>query len=97
MTRHYIDTFRDFPMPTIRDDAYYGAFMSTAREELERERYAFDDSDGRHFESGREVSRYCNPADYDASLYASRAAKWEHCFAWAIRARAACLANRSRA
>lgn len=94
--RHYISTFQEFPMPQLRDDAYYGAYMLQARQELERERYAFDDKDGREFEHGREVLRYSNPADYNPADYRTRQDIFDCVFARAIKSRAARLANRAR-
>lgn len=91
--RHYIERFQDFPMPALRDDAYYGAYMLQARAELEAHRYMFDDKDGREFEQGREVSRYSNPADYNPADYPTRAAIFDDVFARAIKSRAARLYN----
>jgi hypothetical protein len=50
--RHYIADYRDFPMPTLRLDAYYGHKMEQARHELEAHRYAFEDRTGTEYESG---------------------------------------------
>jgi|WetSurMetagenome_2_1015567.scaffolds.fasta_scaffold1377901_1 hypothetical protein len=94
--RHYIHRFADFHTPAPRADAYYGAFMSQARAALEAARYSFDDLTGREYESGREVSRYSNPADYNPADYGTREAIFRDVFARAIRSRAARLANRSR-
>jgi hypothetical protein len=93
MARHYILNFRDFPMPKLRDDAYYGDYMQQARSELERARYAFDDKTGIEYESGRWVSRYSNPSDYNAADYATREDIFEWVFSGAIKSRAARLAN----
>ena len=95
-TRHYISYYRDMPMPALRLDAYYGHKMREARAELEAHCYAFDTKDGREFEQGREVSRYCNPADYEPAAYASHLDIWEWIFAPAIKSRAARLANLER-
>lgn len=92
-TRHYILHYRDMPMPTLRDDAYYGAYMHEARAELEAHQYAFDQKDGREFEQGREVSRFSNPADYNPADYASHLDIWEWVFSRAIKSRAARLYN----
>jgi hypothetical protein len=92
-SRHYIYHYRDMPMPKLRDDAYYGAYMHAARKELEANQYAFDLKDGREFECGREVSRYSNPADYNPADFASHMDIWEWIFARAIKARAAQLHN----
>lgn len=80
-------------MPTLRNDAYYGAHMEQARIQLEQNKYSFDDKDGREFEQGREVSRYVNPSDYDASYYSSRDKIFEDIFSRAIKSRAARLHN----
>lgn len=93
MSKHYISHYRDMPMPTLRDDAYYGAYMRQARKELEANCYAFDTKDGREFESGREVSRFSNPSDYDPKEYSSHLDIWDWIFARAIKSRAARLYN----
>ena len=90
--RHYIADYRDFPMPALRLDAYYGHKMDPARQELEKARYAFDDKTGTEYESGAWVGRYSNPSDYDATQYATREAVFS-VFATAIKSRAARLAN----
>ena len=90
--RHYIADFRDFQMPTLRLDAYYGAYMTQARQELETARYAFDTRSGTEYESGSWVSRYSNPTDYSPAEYATRDAIFS-VFATAIKSRAARLAN----
>lgn len=90
--RHCIKDYRDFPMPTLRLDAYYGAYMTQARLELETARYSFDDRTGTEYESGSWVSRYSNPSDYCAADYATRDAIFS-VFARAIKSRAARLAN----
>ena len=92
-TRYYIIDYRDMPMPTLRDDAYYGNYMRAARKELEQHCYAFDVKDGREFEQGREVSRFSNPSDYNPADYASHLDIWEWVFSRAIKARAARLYN----
>lgn len=94
--RHCIKDYRDFPMPALRLDAYYGAFMVQAREELETARYAFDDRTGTEYESGSWVSRYSNPSDYVPADYAARETIFDCVFATAIKSRAARLANLAR-
>jgi hypothetical protein len=79
-------------MPALRLDAYYGAYMMQARNELETARYAFDAKTGTEFESGAWVSRYSNPPDYCPAEYATREAIFS-VFATAIKSRAARLAN----
>ena len=95
MTRHYLSAYRDFPMPRLRDDAEYGAYLVQARAELESNRYAFDTKDGREFESGREVSRYSRASDYNPAGYATRESIYDCIFARAIKSRAARLFNRA--
>ena len=95
MTRHYLATYQDFPMPRLRDEAYYGAFMRAARAELESARYSFDAKDGREFESGREVSRYSRQSDYNPAEYSTREQIFDCVFARAIKSRAAHLFNRA--
>ncbi len=90
--RYYIGEFREFPMPALRMDAYYGAFMVQARTELETARYAFDNKTGTEYESGSWVGRYSNPSDYCAADYATREAIFS-VFETAIKSRAARLAN----
>ena len=90
--RHYIANYRDFPMPTLRLDAYYGHKMDLARQELEAHRYAFDDHTGTEYESGAWCGRYSNPSDYNPANYATREAIFS-VFATAIKSRAARLAN----
>lgn len=90
--RHCIAAFKDFPMPPLRLDAYYDAYMLQARQELESHRYAFDDKTGTEYESGAWVGRYSNPSDYDATQYRTREAIFT-VFATAIKSRAARLAN----
>lgn len=90
--RHHIAAFTDFPMPALRLDAYYSAYMLQARQELESTRYAFDDKTGTEYESGSWVGRYSNPSDYDAAQYQTREAIFS-VFATAIKSRAARLAN----
>ena len=97
MSRHYLADYAAFPMPRLRTDAYYGAFMNMARVELEKARYAFDTRDGREFEAGRCVSQYCNPADYASERYATREQVYNCVFSRAIKARAARLFNRAHA
>jgi len=91
--RHFISDYRDFPMPALRLDAYYGDYMERARQELEKARYAFDDKTGTEYESGAWVGRYSNPSDYEPACYATRDAIWQWVFANAIKSRAAQLAN----
>ncbi len=91
--RFYIGDFREFPMPALRLDAYYGAYMLQARLDLETARYAFDDKTGTEYESGSWVSRYSNPSEYDPAGYATREAIFDCVFARAIKSRAARLAN----
>lgn len=93
--RHYIARYRDFPMPALRLDAYYSDYMQQARQELEANRYAFDDKTGTEYESGSWVGRYSNPADYNPADYATRDAVFS-VFATAIKSRAARLANLAR-
>lgn len=97
MARHRLAHFADFPMPALRHDAYYGAFMAAARLELESNRYAFCDVTGREFEAGKEVSRYSNPADYEPARFVTRRAIFEDVFSRAIKSRAARLHNRAAA
>jgi hypothetical protein len=93
--KHFISDYRDFPMPALRLDAYYGHKMEQARSELERNRYAFDDKTGTEYETGSWVGRYSNPSDYNPAEYATREAVWT-VFATAIKSRAARLANLER-
>ena len=97
MKRQYLADYASFPMPRLRHDAYYGAFMNAARAELEASRYAFEPKDGREFEAGREVSRYSNAADYNSIDYATPEQIYECVFSRAIRSRAARLHNRAMA
>jgi hypothetical protein len=93
--KHCITAFKDFPMPALRDDAYYGDYMEQARRQLEKARYAFDDTTGIEYESGKWVGRYSNPSDYDRSQFTTREDIFT-VFATAIKSRAARLANLAR-
>ena len=95
MKRQYLATYQAFPMPRLRDDAYYGAFMNVARAELEASCYSFDPKDGREFESGREVSRYSRQSDYNPADYSTPEQIFDCVFARAIKSRAARLFNRA--
>ncbi len=90
--RHHIASFHEYPMPSLRHDAYYGDYMQEAREELEHLGYAFDDKTGVEYERGCWVARYSDPSDYDPTEYATRDAVWS-IFATAIKSRAARLFN----
>lgn len=95
MTKHYLADC-DMPMPTIRSDAYYTArHMEAARDELCRDRFYFDDSNGQTGDNSGWLSRLSNPADYDRQDGRTRDYR-EFEFARAIRSRAARLANRER-
>ena len=93
MKRQYIADYASFPMPRLRDDAYYGAFMNVARAELESLRYSFDPKTGTEYEDGHLVSRYTNPTEYDPAHYVTRKQIYECVFSRAIRSRAARLHN----
>ena len=97
MKRQCLADYASFPMPRLRDDAYYGAFMNAARAELESLRYSFDPKTGTEYEGGRWTSRYSNPTEYNPANYVTPEQIYECVFSRAIRSRAARLHNRARA